>query len=193
MKLLLATRDVEIPEGVTAEVKSRVVTITGPRGTLTRSFKHVQVDIVKESDDKLHLAMWFGLRKQLACLRTVQSHIMNMVTGVTKGYLYKMRMAYAHFPITIEFEGTEDAQIVLIKNFLGQRLNHALKVPKGVTVIKSGDVKDQLEITGNNVDDVSRTAALLHGSAKVLRKDIRKFLDGIYVSEKGPIGELAAI
>lgn len=193
MKLLLATREVDLPEGVTAEVKARSVTVTGPRGTLTREFKHVQVDIVKESDTRIQLSMWFGQRKQLACLRTTQSHIQNMVTGVTKGYLYKMRMAYAHFPITIEFEGEGDDRVLLVKNFLGQRLSHALAIPEGVEVIKSGDVKDQIEITGNDIDVVSQMAALIHGCSKVLRKDIRKFLDGIYVSEKGAIGNLTTI
>ena len=185
MKLLLSQLTVEVPEGVKVDVKARVVTVTGDLGTLTKSFKHVSVDIVKESDEKLQLSMWFGKRKQLACLRTVQTHIQNMITGVTKGYVYKMRMAYAHFPITLEFEGEGDNQIVIIKNFLGQRISHALKVPKGVKIIKSGDVKDQLEITGSDIEAVSKLAALIHGHSKVPGKDIRKFLDGIYVSEKG--------
>ena len=29
----------------------------------------------------------------------------NMITGVTKGYEYKMRLVYAHFPININIEG----------------------------------------------------------------------------------------
>jgi len=42
---------------------------------------------------------WFGLRKELAAVRTVCSHIENLIKGVTKGYKYKMRAVYAHFPI----------------------------------------------------------------------------------------------
>jgi len=34
---------------------------------------------------------------------------------------------------------------------------------------------------------VSRSAALIQQSTKVKKKDIRKFLDGIYVSEKGTV------
>lgn len=37
------------------------------------------------------------------------------------------------------------------------------------------------------------TAALITGKTKVREKDIRKFLDGIYVSEKGVIGDLKAV
>lgn len=174
---------------VTVEVKARNVVVTGPRGSLTRSFKHISVEMTKLSESKVELTMWFGNRKQLACLRTVQSHIQNMITGVTKGFCYKMRLAYAHFPINIEFE----EGLLIVKNFIGQRLSRALKIPAGVTVEKSANVKDQLEITGNDIDAVSQMAALIHGSTRVVTKDIRKFLDGVYVSEKGAIGELVAV
>lgn len=40
---------------------------------------------------------------------------------------------------------------------------------------------------GNNIEAVSRTCALIHQSCLVKNKDIRKFLDGIYVESKGEI------
>lgn len=54
---------------------------------------------------------------QLACIRTICSHIENMITGVTKGYLYKMRFCYAHFPINVSITG----RTVEIRNFLGEK------------------------------------------------------------------------
>lgn len=54
---------------------------------------------------------------QLACIRTICSHVENMITGVTKGYLYKMRFCYAHFPINVSITG----KIVEIRNFLGEK------------------------------------------------------------------------
>jgi len=53
----------------------------------------------------------------------------------------------------------------------------------------SKDVKDQIEVEGNGIEEVSLTAALIQQCCKVPKKDIRKFLDGIYVSEKGTIVE----
>lgn len=64
MKTLLATRYVSIPEDVTLEVKSRVVTVTGPRGELVQSFKHVNLDLQKTAG-KLRVDLWFGTRKQV--------------------------------------------------------------------------------------------------------------------------------
>ncbi|KAJ1736593.1 60S ribosomal protein L9B, partial [Coemansia sp. RSA 990] len=46
---------------------------------------------------------------------------------------------------------------------------------------------DELILTGNDVDKVSQCAASIQQSTRVRNKDIRKFLDGIYVSEKGTV------
>ncbi|XP_071929161.1 large ribosomal subunit protein uL6-like [Coffea arabica] len=58
-----------------------------------------------------------------------------------------------------------------------------------VTVIRSEKVKDELVLDGNDIEVVSRSAALINQKCHVKNKDIRKFLDGIYVSEKGQIAE----
>ena len=59
----------------------------------------------------------------------------------------------------------------------------------GVTVKRSADVKDEIVVEGNDIQAVSRTCALVQQICAVKRKDIRKFLDGIYVSEKGNVVE----
>ena len=58
----------------------------------------------------------------------------------------------------------------------------------GVTIKRSTDVKDEIVLEGNDIQNVSRTCAIQQICA-VKRKDIRKFLDGIYVSHKGNISE----
>merc|ERR1719261_321182 len=100
MKTVTASQEVTIPSGVTVSVASRIVTVTGPRGSITKDFKHVQMEmsVVEATTDEegntvdgyVKVELWFALRKQLACLRTICSHIANMITGVTCGFLYKM-------------------------------------------------------------------------------------------------------
>ena len=69
---------------VSIKVKARRVTVKGPRGTLIRTFRHLAVDIRKKSEDEIIVEKWFGIHKELAAVRTVCSHIENMIKGVTK-------------------------------------------------------------------------------------------------------------
>ena len=55
----------------------------------------------------------------------------------------------------------------------------------GVTVTRSTGVKDELVLQGNDIEEVSKSAALINYQCHVRNKDIRKFLDGIYISERG--------
>jgi large subunit ribosomal protein L9e len=139
--------------------------------------------------------MWFGNRAERACLRTICTHIENMITGVTKGFTYKMRFAYAHFPINITLgkDAATSNHSVEIRNFLGERRLRRVVLHPGVGIVRSDAVKDELVLTGNDLEKVSSSAALLHESCLVRNKDIRKFLDGVYVSEKGRTGKLVSV
>ena len=101
MKDIYKDEDFEIPSGVSVTIKSRLITVNGPRGELTKSLRHINMEIKKVGDNKIKLIVWHGGRKHVACLRTVRSLIMNMIQGVTKGFRYKMRYVYAHFPINV--------------------------------------------------------------------------------------------
>merc|ERR1712137_1207259 len=98
--------------------KSRNVKVTGPRGTLERSFKFLKLDlkVIGNKQKKVRAELWFGNKKAIACVRSVTSAIKNMIVGVTKGYEYKMRLVYAHFPIKVSIENA--GKLVEIRNFL---------------------------------------------------------------------------
>lgn len=84
MKTINISQSVTVPDGVKCSVKARTVTVTGPRGKLVKSFRHLKVDISKVDKKTLKVEKWFGLHKELAAVRTICSHITNMFTGVTK-------------------------------------------------------------------------------------------------------------
>jgi hypothetical protein len=84
MKDIYKEEEFEIPDGVAITIKSRLVTVKGPRGELTKSLRHIDMEIKKVADNKIKLVVWHGGRKHVACLRTVRSLIMNMINGVTK-------------------------------------------------------------------------------------------------------------
>lgn len=89
---------------VSVSIKSRVVTVTGPRGKLVKDLKHLSVSFVPKSPNTISIELHHGVRKNIAALRTVKTLIENLMTGVTRGYKYKMRYVYAHFPINVNIE-----------------------------------------------------------------------------------------
>lgn len=186
MKLLVSSGDLVIPDSVKIEVQGRKVRVKGSRGTLVRDFKHLAVDMFLEDVEgqkTLKVDCHFGKRKRLAAIRTVCSHVQNLITGVTKGFEYKMRLVYAHFPINVAIEGK--GTVVEIRNFLGEKRVRVVQALPGVTIVRSEGTKDELVLSGNDVENVSRSCALINQACLVRDKDIRKFLDGVYVSEKG--------
>ena len=62
-----------------------------------------------------------------------------------------------------------------------------VKMLDGVTIAKDKATKDQLVLEGNDIENVSRSSAQIHACCLVRAKDIRKFLDGVYVNGKGHI------
>lgn len=185
MKTIQSSQTVKIPAGIKCTVRNRKITVVGKRGSLTRSFTHTQLDMRMIKKNVLQVQKWFGIRKELATVRTVCSHVENMIVGVTRGFQYKMRSVYAHFPINVT---TQDAnKVVEIRNFLGEKILRRVVMMPGVTCVNSPNVKDELILSGNDIELVSRSAAQIQQSTSVKNKDIRKFLDGIYVSEKGHI------
>lgn len=163
--------------------------VKGPRGVLTKDFKHLGLDMfLAEEDGKkmLKVDCHFGKKKALSSIRTCISHVQNMITGVTKGFEYKMRLVYAHFPINANIE--KNGAVVEIRNFLGEKRVRVINMLPGVKIVRSTGVKDELVLSGNDVENVSKSCAHIHQSCLVRHKDIRKFLDGIYVSERGLIG-----
>merc|ERR1719511_441371 len=104
-----------------------------------------------------------------------------------KRFEYRMRLVYAHFPISATIK--DDGAIIELRNFLGEKIVRTVHMLPGVKVEKSAQTKDEIVLTGMDIEHVSQSAALIHQSCLVKNKDIRKFLDGIYVSSHGTCEE----
>merc|ERR1712176_248486 len=132
------------------------VTVTGKKGTITKDLSHLPIDIrvidmSKATSSKLkglhvRIQMWQAGYKQACAVTTFKSHISNMIIGVTEGFRYKMRLVHAHFPITAVI--SKDKKQIEIKNFLGGKKSHLIKLNPGCEVFLSKDVKDELVFDG---------------------------------------------
>jgi large subunit ribosomal protein L9e len=74
-------------------------------------------------------------------------------------------------------------------NFIGEKIVRKVIMHEGVDVEPSKNQKDELQLTGISLENVSQSAADIQQACRVRNKDIRKFLDGIYVSERGNLAE----
>ena len=93
------------------------------------------------------------------------------------GYTIKMKIVYAHFPITVKVNG----KIISVENFQGERAPRVTHIVGNTKVTPKGE---DVVLTGEVWTDITQTAANIELKTKVKNKDHRVFLDGIYVFEK---------
>ncbi|KAF7546948.1 hypothetical protein G7Z17_g8075 [Cylindrodendrum hubeiense] len=191
MRYIHSQELLEIPEGVKVAIKSRIVTVEGPRGKLVKDLSHLAVNFTLPKKNTISIEIHHGNRKNVATLRTVRTLINNLLVGVTKGFKYKMRYVYAHFPINVNLSKNAETGLeeVEIRNFIGEKIVRRVVMQPGVEVETSANQKDELVLSGNSLENVSQSAADIQQICRVRNKDIRKFLDGLYVSEKGNVVE----
>lgn len=166
----------DLPEGVTATVAGSQLVVKGPLGQVMKDLSKVPVNIALEG--RRIVIRPYSTRKQaLAVVNTVNSHLKNMVTGVTKGFTYRLKVVYAHFPISVKTKGDQ----VHVENFYGERSPRIAQIVGHCTVTVEGD---DVVVRGISIEDVGQTAANIEQATTVRRKDQRVFLDGVYVYEK---------
>ena len=169
-------RQVEIPEGVAVSVDGNTVTVKGPKGELSRKLSYPEIEIKRE-DSVLVVNSRVDRKRHRAMVGTLAAHISNMVAGVTKGYEYRMKVVYSHFPIQLKAASGE----LIINNFLGERKSRSARVLPG-TKVEIG--KDEVVVTGIDKEHVGQTMANIEQATRVRGFDIRVFQDGIYLVDK---------
>jgi len=171
-----STLTVNIPEGVSVSVQGSLVTVTGPKGSITKDFAHSGLNFTK-TGEAIILATFGKGKRSKAILGTIAAHLKNMFKGVTEGHRYTMKIIYAHFPITVKVAGRE----IHIENFMGERSKRVAKIVGNVKVTVSGD---EIVIEGTDKEEVGQTAANIHLATHVKKMDPRVFQDGIYLVER---------
>ncbi len=179
----LKEKEVLIPEDVKVTVNGKVVEVKGDKGILKEDFSHAPVDLRLQPNLLVVQAAW-PRKRERALVRTIASLINNMIIGVTKGFIYKLKIVYAHFPTSVRVDNSR--RQIIIENFLGE------KEPRIARMVGDVDVQiseEDVIVRGTRLQDVSQTAANIEQVTKIKNKDLRVFLDGIYIYDKK--GEMA--
>ena len=176
MTVQIVEQNVQVPEGVNLTLDGHKVAVTGTNGELNYDFGHAGLNMVFQENT---LRVWAEnpRRKQAALVKTIASHVSNMIKGVTVGFTYRLKIVFIHFPLTINIQKDK----VVINNFVGERAPRVARIRGNVQIKLEGD---DVIVTGNDINSVAQTAANIQESTKIKNKDLRKFLDGIYVYQK---------
>lgn len=176
MRLPEISKTIQIPDGVDVSIDNLEVVVKGKNGTLTRDFSHAAISLACDNRSIRVWAEW-PRKKEASLVGTIYSHILNMITGVEKGFSYKLKIVFSHFPISVKIQD----KYVIIENFTGERKSRKAKIIGNVKVKVQGE---DITVEGLNLEDVSQTAANIEQATKVKKKDPRVFLDGVYVYER---------
>ena len=168
--------EIEIPDDVSAETDHLELTVEGPNGSVTRRLWYPDID-VSVADGAVVIATESDDAKTDATVGTFESHVANMIHGVTDGWEYTMEVYYAHFPMQVTVEGDE----VVIENFLGERAARRTPIRGDTDVQIDGET---VTLSGSDKEAVGQTAADIEQLTKVTDKDTRVFQDGVYIVEK---------
>src|SRR5579862_9875665 len=167
---------VELPSGVTSSFSDGILLVTGPLGKVSQDFSKVPVAL-KIQGSAINVSTTGSRRRDKAIINTAKSMITNAIEGVVSGYEYKLKLIFAHFPVTVKVQGKK----VLVENFYGERSPRVGEIVGDSKVEVQGE---DITVTGVSIRDVGQTAANLEQATKVKRKDQRVFLDGVYIYER---------
>ncbi len=176
MTVEIVENTIEVPEEVNLTLDGHKVAVTGTNGTVTRDFGHTKLNLGYQ-DNTLRIWAENPRKKEASLVNTITSHVKNMIKGVIEGFTYRLKIVFIHFPMTINVQGNK----VIINNFVGEQSPRTAKIMGNVEVSVDGD---DIVVTGNDIESVAQTAANIQQSTHIRNKDLRKFLDGIYVYQK---------
>jgi len=151
----LGKKPITIPEKVDVTIDGFIVRIKGPKGKLERTFKTdiIGIEVTDEGivltpanlEDNFSHALW----------GTYGSHLMNMIEGVTNGYVRKLIVEGVGFKSEVKGENLEMA--------LGFSHPVIMTIPEGLEVTA---VKNNITVTGIDKELVGSFAAQIRGKKK---------------------------
>lgn len=187
----MARAEITLPDDVDAEVDHLDLTVSGSDGGITRRLWYPDVTVSVEEDvasetqrdedgetvEVVVIESDEDDANTKATVGTFESHVHNMIHGVTEGWEYRMEVLYSHFPMQVTVEDGD----VVIENFLGEQAPRSTPI-HGDTDVSVED--EEVVLQGPNKEDVGQTAADIEQLTRVSGKDARVFQDGVYITEK---------
>ena len=168
--------EIIIPVDVKVTQEKNTIIVEGKNGKIVKDFTKIPITLIFE-DNKIIIHPPGQRRKDLALINTVKSIISSMIKGAEKGFTYKLKIIFSHFPISVKVKDKK----VIVENYFGERSSRISKIVGLTQVVVTGE---DVIVKGPSLEDVSQTATNIESSTKIKNKDQRVFLDGVYLYAK---------
>lgn len=169
--------EITLPSEVSITKQENLITTKGSFGSVQKDFTKMPA-IIDLQDNKITIKSRGNRKKDFALVNTLQSVINNMIKGSSQGFTYRLKIVFAHFPISIKIKGKD----IVVENFFGERSPRTSKIIGNDTKVSVEG--EDIIVKGPNIENVSQTAANLELATRIKNKDSRVFLDGVYIYSK---------
>ena len=169
--------EIVLPSEVSITKQENLVTTKGSFGSVQKDFTKMPA-IIDLQDNKITIKSRGNRKKDFALVNTLQSVINNMIKGSSQGFTYRLKIVFAHFPISIKIKGKD----IVVENFFGERSPRTSKIIGNDTKVSVEG--EDIIVKGPNIENVSQTAANLELATRIKNKDSRVILDGVYIYSK---------
>jgi len=174
------THNIELPEGVSANIDGDDVTLSKNGSSISRTFRNSRISVISV-DGKIQVFCDLPRRKHKALAGTWAAHLKNMVRGINSGFEYRLKAVYSHFPMTLKVDGN----IMTITNLFGEKVPRSANLPWTPSEVQVRvENKVDVIVTGADREKVGQTAANIERACKIRKRDRRVFQDGIYIVSK---------
>lgn len=168
-------KEIEIPEKVTIKIGS-TIKISGPQGEVEKKLFHPKVKISLEKN-RIILKVSKGTKREKKVINSFRVHLKNMIQGVVKKHLYKLKICSGHFPMSVSVAHNQ----FIIKNFLGESVPRKVNIKPGAEVKIEGT---EITVISANKETAGQVAADIEQLTKIKKRDPRNFQDGCYITQK---------
>lgn len=150
----IANHPIEIPEKTEVTIDGGTITVSGPKGELTREYNqtYVEIDI---TDDGIEFSPANNSRQSQALWGTYASHVKNMIVGVNDGY--EKKLTFKGIGYGAEVQGDT------LKLDLGFSHPIEFDIPEGLDVSVK---KNEITISGIDKEAVGQFAAEIRDQRK---------------------------
>ena len=169
-------QEISIPEGVDVQVDGKVVTVKKGKHEVKRNLFFPTVNL-ERTDGTVKIEPKRFTKREKKIINTFKAHLNNMIKGVQEPFTYKVKICASHFPMNVSVNGKK----VIIKNFLGEKVQREADIVDGVEVKVEGDL---VVVTSADIEAAGQTAANCEQATRITNRDRRIFQDGLWLVEK---------